>query len=218
MRARVRSGDPEAFRELFDEHVRSVYNHGFRLTGDWSTAEDIASLTFLEAWRLRDRVDLDRAVVDRDEEVKSLRPWLLGIATNVARNVRRAARRYDGAVLRMARAETVPDIAEEVVDRADERERLALTMAALKKLRKTEREVIALVVWAELDYTEAAEALGVPVGTIGSRLSRAQAKLAKLVKAGRLRPTAEIREEAPRRGQVRDDRDTAVRLAQEINP
>lgn len=210
MRARVRSGDPEAFRELFDEHVRSVYNHGFRLTGDWSTAEDIASLTFLEAWRLRDRVHLDA-------EAESLRPWLLGIATNVARNVRRAARRYDGAVLRMPRAETVPDIAEEIVDRADERERIAHTMAALKKLRKSEREVIALVVWAELDYAQAAEALGVPVGTIGSRLSRARAKLAKLVKAGRLKPTGETREGAPRRGQLRDDRDTAVRLAQEIN-
>jgi DNA-directed RNA polymerase specialized sigma24 family protein len=39
-RARVRAGDPEAFRGLFDEHARSVYNHGFRLTGDWSVAED----------------------------------------------------------------------------------------------------------------------------------------------------------------------------------
>jgi len=214
MRARVRSGDPEAFRELFAEHVRSVYNLGYRLTGDWSTAEDVASLTFLEAWRLRERVDVDR---DVGEDVGSLRPWLLGIAANVARNVRRAARRYDGAVLRMPRAETVPDIAEDVVGLSDERERLALTVAALKKLRKTEREVIALVVWAGLDYAEAAEALGVPVGTIGSRLSRARAKLAKLVKAGRLKPAGETREEAPRRGQVRDDRDTAVRLAQEIN-
>jgi RNA polymerase sigma-70 factor (ECF subfamily) len=35
-----------------------VYNHAFRLTGNWSAAEDVVSLTFLEAWRLRDRVDV----------------------------------------------------------------------------------------------------------------------------------------------------------------
>lgn len=214
MRARVRSGDPEAFRELFNEHVRSVYNHSFRLTGDWSAADDIASLTFLEAWRLREQIDVGR---DTGDEAASLRPWLLGIATNVARNVRRAARRYDGAVLRVPRPDTVPDIAEDVADRADDRERLAATMAAMKKLRKSEREVIALVVWAELDYTQAAEALGVPVGTVASRLSRARAKLTKLVSSGRLKPTGTAREAAPRRGQVRDDRDKAVRLAQEIN-
>jgi DNA-directed RNA polymerase specialized sigma24 family protein len=67
LRARVHAGDPDAFRELFDEHVRSVYNHAFRLTGNWSTAEDVVSLTFLEAWRLRDRVDVG-------VEVASLRP------------------------------------------------------------------------------------------------------------------------------------------------
>ncbi|MEV0649081.1 RNA polymerase sigma factor [Phytomonospora sp. NPDC050363] len=214
LRARVRSGDPEAFGELFAEHARSVYNHSFRLTGNWSTAEDVASLTILEAWRLRERIDVDR---DTGDEAASLRPWLLGIATNIARNVRRAARRHDGALLRMPHPETVPDIAEDVTSRTDDRERLAVTMASMKKLRKTEREVIALVVWAELDYTQAAEALGVPVGTVASRLSRARAKLAKLVSSGRLKPAETKREVAPRRGQVRDDRDKAVRLAQEIN-
>ncbi|WP_328794122.1 sigma factor [Herbidospora solisilvae] len=49
------------------------------------------SLAFLEAWRLRHRIDADGG---------SLRPWVLGIATNVARNLRRAARRYDLALLR----------------------------------------------------------------------------------------------------------------------
>ncbi|PIM65979.1 RNA polymerase subunit sigma-70, partial [Streptomyces sp. JV178] len=51
LRARIRDGDAEAFGEVFDAYARSVYNHAFRLTGDWSTAEDIVSLTFLEAWR-----------------------------------------------------------------------------------------------------------------------------------------------------------------------
>src|SRR5258705_12906764 len=93
-RARIHTGDPDAFRELFDEHARSVYNHAFRLTGNWSSAEDVVSLTFLEAWRLRDRVDVTA-------DGATLRPWLLGIATNVARNVRRAARRHDNALAQL---------------------------------------------------------------------------------------------------------------------
>jgi len=59
LRARIRGGDPDAFGLLFDADARAVYNLAFRLTGDWATAEDAVSLTFLEAWRLRARVDID---------------------------------------------------------------------------------------------------------------------------------------------------------------
>ncbi|GAA3931021.1 sigma-70 family RNA polymerase sigma factor [Actinomadura viridis] len=208
MRARVHAGDPDAFRELFDEHARSVYNHAFRLTGNWSVAEDVVSLTFLEAWRLRDRVDVGAGG-------GSLRPWLLGIATNVARNVRRADRRHDGALARLPRQEAAPDFAEEVTARIDDRERLAQVRTALAALRKPEREVLALCVWAGLDYAEAAEALGVPVGTVRSRLSRARRKLSRLVAAGRLRPPEGDREPRAGRGQGEGDRGNAVRLAQE---
>ena len=55
-RARVRAGDHDEFGVLFDEHARAVYNHAFRLTGNWSPAEEVVSLTFLEAWRLRGTV------------------------------------------------------------------------------------------------------------------------------------------------------------------
>lgn len=208
MRAGVQAGDPDAFRELFDEHVRSVYNHAFRLTGNWSTAEDVVSLTFLEAWRLRDRVDVS-------VDAGSLRPWLLGIATNVARNVRRAARRHDGALARLPNEEVAPDFAEQVSARIDDRDRLALVRTALAALNKREREVLALCVWSGLDYAEAAEALGVPVGTVRSRLSRARKKLEKLVAAGRLRPPEENREPQTGHGQVKGDRTIAVRSAQE---
>ncbi|MFI7431486.1 RNA polymerase sigma factor [Micromonospora sp. NPDC049836] len=208
VRARVRAGDPEAFRELFDDHARSVYNHGFRLTGDWSVAEDVVSLTFLEAWRLRDRVDADT-------EAGSLRPWLLGIATNVARNVRRAGRRHAGALARLPRSEVVPDFAEEVVGRLGDRAQLARVRTALAALRQPEREVLALCVWSGLDYAEAAAALGVPVGTVRSRLSRARTKLHKLVTAGKVGSAGENREPARTRGQVPVDRTIAVRFAQE---
>jgi RNA polymerase sigma-70 factor (ECF subfamily) len=198
LRARVLAGDPDAFRALFDEHARTVYNHAFRLTGNWSVAEDVVSLTFLEAWRLRARVE------PGDDGVP-LRPWLLGIATNVARNVRRAARRYDGALSRLPRnGDVVPDFADEVSTRLDDRDRLAAVRTALAALRVPEREVLALCVWAGLDYAEAARALGVPVGTVRSRLSRARRKLERLV-----------REPVRGRGQVPGDRDPAVRSAQE---
>ncbi|RVX45301.1 RNA polymerase sigma-70 factor (ECF subfamily) [Nonomuraea polychroma] len=169
LRARIRDGDKAAFGELFDQCSKAVYNHAFRLTGNWSTAEDVTALTFLEAWRLRGKIDAEGG---------SLRPWLLGIATNVARNVRRAARRHDDALARLPRSQEVPDFAEEVVGRIDDAERLAAVRQAYGRLRRQEQDVFALCVWAGLDYAQAAEALGIPVGTVRSRLSRARKKLA----------------------------------------
>ena len=202
LRRRIRAGDHDAFGELFDAYARSVYNHAFRLTGEWSTAEDVVSLTFLEAWRLRERLD---------EEGGSPRPWLLGIATNVTRNIRRAARRHAAALARLPRDErdeTVRDFADEVAERLDDAAQLAVVRTALSRLRRAEREVLALCVWSGLDYRAAADALGVPVGTVRSRLSRARAKLAKRLKSGEL-PTA--------RGQMRGDRTTAVGPLREGN-
>ncbi|MFD5006531.1 RNA polymerase sigma factor [Streptomyces mutabilis] len=196
LRKRVRAGDHDAFGDLFDAYARSVYNHAFRLTGDWASAEDVVSLTFLDAWRLRERVD---------EEGGSLRPWLLGIATNVTRNTRRAARRHAAAVARLPRDGSVRDFADEVAGRVDDTAQLALVRTALARLRRAEREVLALCVWSGLDYRAAADALGVPVGTVRSRLSRARTKLAKY---------AEPPEE---RGQLRGDRGPAVRPITEGN-
>jgi RNA polymerase sigma-70 factor, ECF subfamily len=191
MRARIRAGDPDSFGTLFDEHARAVYNHAFRLTGNWSTAEDVVALTFLEAWRLRGSVD---------PEGGSLRPWLLGIATNVARNSRRASRRHAAALERLPSAEVVPDFAEELVGRIYDLEQIRLVQQVLASLRRAEREVVALCVWAGLDYASAATALGIPVGTVRSRLARARKKL---------------RNSPPGDGQVRGDRTTAVRPRRE---
>ena len=193
LRARVRNGDPRAFGELFDECSRAVYNHAFRLVGDWSSAEDVMSLTFLEAWRLRDRIDAEGG---------SLRPWLLGIATNVARNTRRAAWRHGLAMGRLPRHQVeVPDFADEVVERMVDAERVAAVLAAFRRLRRSDQDVLALCVWAGLDYAEAAEALNIPVGTVKSRLSRARRRL--------------LREPAEPLRQVEGDRESAIRLPRE---
>ncbi len=175
LRARVRAGDPGAFAELFDAYARSVYNHAFRLTADWATAEDVMAATYLQAWRSRERVT---------EEGGSLRPWLLGVATNEARNHTRSNRRYRRVAAALIAADlTVPDHADEVAGRLDDRRRIAAALDALARLRRPEREVLTLCLWEGLDYESAAEALGVPVGTVRSRLSRARARLRTLVDA-----------------------------------
>ncbi|MGI5359296.1 RNA polymerase sigma factor [Streptomyces sp. CA-252508] len=209
MRARIRAGDPQAFAELFDQYAKTVYNHAYRLTADWSAAEDIVSATFMEAWRGRLRLEADGG---------SVRPWLLGIATNLVRAQSRGNRRYKAAAAAAARAldarsgATVADHADEVAGRLDDRDRLAATVCALAGLRRSEREVLSLCLWQGLDYAAAARALDIPVGTVRSRLSRARRKLRRSADEQLL---GSFREPGPLNRQTRGDRTIAARPAQE---
>lgn len=198
----MRAGDRDAFGQLFDAYARSVYNHAFRLTGDWSAAEDVMSLTFLETWRQHGLVSAEGG---------SLRPWLLGIATNLVSNQRRAARRHRQVMAQLPPVpEGVPDFAEEAAGRIDDAARIAALQDALARLRRPDREVLALCVWAGLDYQEAAEALGVPVGTVRSRLSRARAKLHRLTEAAARRDPQKKREPGRDPHQIRSGTATAA--------
>ncbi|EXG82321.1 RNA polymerase sigma factor [Cryptosporangium arvum] len=180
-RDRLRAGEPDAFGDLFNEFAQRVYNYAYRLLSDWSAAEEVVSMTFLEAWRRRDRIEPTGA---------SLLPWLLGIATNHARDFARARRRYRAALSRLPPPTAEPDFSEAVASRIDDDALLPAAQAALDGLRRAEREVVALCVDAELDYASAAEALGIPVGTVRSRLSRARAKLrAQLERSDATPPT-----------------------------
>ncbi|MEU6140179.1 RNA polymerase sigma factor [Streptomyces sp. NPDC047081] len=188
LRERIRAGDPEAFAELFDAHARAVYGHAARLTGDGGAAEDVVSLTFLEAWRLREKLRPEApAAHSGTAEGESLRPWLYGIATNVLRNTRRTARRHSAALARLperpADRDTVPDFADALVGRLEDAERLAAARTALGRLPGAEREVFALCVWSGLSYEAAGEALGVPASTVRSRLARARQRLRRLAEA-----------------------------------
>ncbi|GAA3005089.1 RNA polymerase sigma factor [Streptomyces fulvorobeus] len=206
MRARIRAGDPQAFAELFDEYAKTIYNHAYRLTADWSAAEDIVSATFMEAWRGHQRLDAEGG---------SVRPWLLGIATNLVRAQSRGSRRYRAAATATAAAAgaaAVADHADEVAGRLDDRRHLAATARALAGLRRTEREVLSLCLWQGLDYATAARLLDVPVGTVRSRLSRARKKLRKLADAQLLDA---FREPPAVDRQIRGDRTIAARPAQE---
>ena len=200
VRTRIRAGDREAFAQLFDQYAKAVYNHAYWLTADWSMADDVVSATFLQAWRARARVDAEGG---------SLRPWLLGIATNIARNLRRGDRRYRAAALAMAGQPPVtPDHADRVDGRLDDARRLPAAITALATLRRADREILTLCLWQGLSYAEAAAALGIRVGTVRSRLSRAREKLRVAVEAKSVVP---IREPPAPARQVIGDRIHAAR-------
>jgi RNA polymerase sigma factor (sigma-70 family) len=167
---RAGDGDSTAFGEIFERHAKAVYNHLFRRISDWSQAEDLTSAVFLHAWRRRSTVVLDR---------ESVLPWLLGVANQVLRNQRRATRRSRAVVARVVPAgETACDHADAVAAAVDDERQMAELRRALAALPRHEREVIELCVWSGLDQQAAAVALGVPVGTVKSRMHRARLRLA----------------------------------------
>jgi RNA polymerase sigma factor (sigma-70 family) len=168
----ARRRDGEAFGQLFERHANAVYAHCFRRTGSWSAAEDLTSVVFLEAWRKRREVRLAG---------ESVLPWLLAVANNATRNAERSIRRHQRLLARLPGPETVPDVAEDAAKRADEEHAMRLILGELRSLTEPEREVLALCDWAGLSYAEAAVALGVPVGTVRSRLARARQRLRERV-------------------------------------
>ncbi|MGW4646807.1 RNA polymerase sigma factor [Kitasatospora sp. NPDC004289] len=179
MRDRLRAGDRGALAELYDEHAAVLYRYALRVTGDWAEAEDIVSATFLAAWNARESLRTEGG---------ELRPWLLGIATNLIRRNARTRRLRRLALARVPERGLLPDFSDDLVAHLADAEQLRAARAALGRLRPRDREVFVLVVWEGLDYAAAAEALGVPVGTVRSRLSRARDRLRTLTEAELRRP------------------------------
>jgi RNA polymerase sigma factor (sigma-70 family) len=167
---RAVDGEPDAFGVLFERHAHAVYNYLFRRTADWALADDLTSVVFLEAWRRRMDVRLERDLA---------LPWLLGVATNVLRNRGRSQRRHRAALGRLPREHT-HDFADEANGRLDDERQMQTVLRAIAELPRREQDVLALCVWAGLSYEEAAVALGVPVGTVRSRLSRARTRIREL--------------------------------------
>jgi len=164
----AREHDGAAFGQLFERHANAIYAHCFRRTGSWSAAEDLTSVVFLEAWRKRRDIRLAG---------ESVLPWLLAVANNASRNSVRSIRRYQRLLARLPAPEVVPDLADDAARRADEEHAMRLILGELRSLTEPEREVLALCDWAGLSYAEAAAALGVPIGTVRSRLARARLRL-----------------------------------------
>lgn len=164
----ARARDGEAFGQLFERHANAVYTHCFRRTGSWSAAEDLTSVVFLEAWRKRREVRLAG---------ESVLPWLLAVANNATRNADRSVRRHRRLLDKLPPPPPVPDLADDAAKRADEERAMRLVLGELRALTEPEREVLALCDWTGLSYAEAAVALGVPPGTVRSRLARARQHL-----------------------------------------
>jgi RNA polymerase sigma-70 factor, ECF subfamily len=167
---RCRAGDRDAFGALFERHANAIGNYCFRRVGSWTTAEDMLSVVFLEAWRRR----------DKELPPEKVLPWFYGIATNVVRNQRRSERRYAAALSRVPRIEPEPDFARRVAERLDDERQAQEALALLGRLPKREQDVYVLCAVQELAYDDAALALGLPIGTVRSRLSRARARLREL--------------------------------------
>ena len=166
-------GEADAFGELFERHHVLIYNFCFRRTGSWSIAEDLMAVVFLEAWRTRRGMQLHDG---------SLLPWLYAIATNVTRHQHRSTGRHRAALARVAsRVSNVPDHADEIIDRISDEQRMQEVLGAFTQLPQRERDVLELAAFASLDYAQIAVALGIPVGTVRSRLSRGRSRLRAIV-------------------------------------
>jgi RNA polymerase sigma-70 factor (ECF subfamily) len=154
---------PERFGPLFDRHAPAVHHYLARRIGD--AADDLLAETFLIAFRRR---------AEYRPLHLEVRPWLFGIATNLLhRFVRQEARRYR-ALARMPADRAGPGLADEAADRVDAQALRRALAAALAALKPGDRDVLLLVAWAQLSYLEIAAALGIPVGTVRSRLHRAR--------------------------------------------
>lgn len=170
--ALTRRGDTTAFGELYQRHARSVQSFCLWRTAAKQLAEDVTATVFLEAWRRRRRLDL---------RTESAAPLLLGVATNVLRNYWRSQRRHARALERIGKAELEQAAWDEdqVIARVDAMCQVQEAGAAIRALPSRERDVLALLAWGELTYAETAAALGIPVGTVRSRVSRARSRLGK---------------------------------------
>ncbi len=178
--------DSAAFSVLFDRHAPALHRYVTRRLGD-STADDIVAETFLTAFRRLGRYDTD---------YRNARPWLYGIAAKLIGKHRRAEVR---AYLSLART-GVDEVAESYADRVESRVTASAAqrdlVRALAVLSAKDREVLLMIAWADLSYEETARALGVPIGTVRSRLHRARRKTREAL--GGVDPSAISEEETGR--------------------
>lgn len=169
--------EPETFGTLFQRYAPQLTRYVARRLGA-GPADDIVADTFLAAFRQRASYDL---------ACSDARPWLYGIATNLIRR----HQRNEVRMLRALERTGIDPVIESFADRVDTRvsvdavsRRLA---AAIAKLPSAHRDVLLLVTWAELTYDQAGEALGVPAGTVRSRMNRVRSRLRRAL--GGIDPT-----------------------------
>ena len=168
--ARIADGDRLAMQTLFARYRTPVYRWLLRLVGNETVAEDLLSDVFLDVWRQAGRFQARSAVST----------WLLAIARFKALSARRGRKNAD---LDETIEATVADSADnpEVVLQKKSRDQFVRT--ALTTLSPEHREIIDLVYYHDKSVDECAQILGVPSGTVKTRMFYARKKLAEMVQA-----------------------------------
>jgi RNA polymerase sigma-70 factor (ECF subfamily) len=153
---------------LFDEHVDAVYGYVARRLGP-ETAADLVGDVFEIALAQPDRYDAARGTE---------RAWLFGIATNLIRRHWRTEQRRLRAWYRAGNRPTIPgDPLLDVAERIDASADAVRVMAAVGDLSQEDRDLLLLVAWEDTPYKVCAEILGIPIGTVRSRLHRIRREL-----------------------------------------
>lgn len=180
--------EPGVFSGIFERHVRPVGGYIRRRVGA-DAVDDVLSETFLVAFRRRASFDLG---------AESARPWLLGIATTVVKSHRAAEARQWRAFEASASAEEVAEVTPQVASdsRIDADAALRALAPRIAALAAKDRDTLLLHAWGDLTYEQIASALGVPVGTVRSRLNRVRRKLAPPGSHGSARLTWMAKEES----------------------
>lgn len=158
-----------AFGQLFDEHYGPLHRYLARRVGEHA-AEDLAAETFLVAYQQRAEFHPERAPA---------RSWLYGIATNLLRRrARTEVRRFRATARAAGRERGAVGGHDAAVSARVDAEAVARRLAGgLARLSPGDRDVLLLISWAGLDHAEVAAALGIPLGTVRSRLHRVRAAL-----------------------------------------
>lgn len=186
------SGDAGAFRRLYDAHAATVYRYGMLQTGNRQAAEDILQETMIALWRGREKLS----------EISSVSSWIIAIARNKTIDyIRKKAPTVsvgefddnwqfhgtsaeaetltsDMAGARLQAGGTGVGLPEEAIsDRID-------IAAALLELDPEKRELFYMVFYLDMSYSEVADAIGIPVGTVKSRMYHARRELKEILERG----------------------------------
>lgn len=155
------------FAARYDEHHLAVYRYAARRLGP-ETAEDVVAEAFTIAWS---------RIASYDAERGAFVSWLFGIVTNViARHHRQETRQWRAfAKVGVDDSDSFDD---DLASRLDADVRWPHVAATLAGMSTRDRDVLLLHVWQEMSYQQVADTLGIPVGTVRSRIARARGRLA----------------------------------------
>ena len=164
----AQGGDHTAFAEVVRRYQRSVYRVAYALTRNPDDADDLAQETFVRAYQ----------AIGRFRVGEPLYPWLARITTNLAFSLfRRRKRRPETPLEPLVEAGRQWGVEDDPAERVERNEQAGHLEAAFAELKPEHQTILALRVVDEQSYEAIAATLGVPVGTVMSRLSRARAEL-----------------------------------------